>query len=84
MRPTNNSTRNDFDVLELAGHEVTANLGIVRGIGQYRRESVNRMLEHAAEKGAGRSGGRRYDATELMQCVTEVLCYGTAVKIKTT
>jgi uncharacterized protein YbjQ (UPF0145 family) len=40
------------------------------------------MLQHAAEKGADAVVGVRYDATELMQGVTEVLCYGTAVQVK--
>jgi uncharacterized protein YbjQ (UPF0145 family) len=39
------------------------------------------MLEHAAELGANAVVGVRYDATEVMQGVTEVLCYGTAVTV---
>ncbi len=37
------------------------------------------MLKHAQEIGANGVIGVRYDATEIMQGVTEVLCYGTAV-----
>jgi uncharacterized protein YbjQ (UPF0145 family) len=37
------------------------------------------MLEHAAELGANAVIGVRYDATEIMSGVTEVLAYGTAV-----
>ena len=37
------------------------------------------MLQHAAELGANAVVGARYDATEIMQGVTEVLAYGTAV-----
>ena len=37
------------------------------------------MLEHAAEMGANAVVGVRYDATEVMAGVNEVLCYGTAV-----
>lgn len=37
------------------------------------------MLQHAKEIGANGVIGIRYDATEIMQGVTEVLCYGTAV-----
>ena len=37
------------------------------------------MLQHAAELGANAVIGVRYDATEIMQGVTEVLAYGTAV-----
>ena len=89
---------------ELAGFEVTANLGIVRGIvvrsrsvfgtigaglqtlvggdisifsnlcEKTREDSFERMLVHAAERGAGAVVGVRYDANELMDGVTEVLC----------
>ena len=99
-------------VFELAGFELTGNLGIVRGIvvrsrsvfgtigaslqtmvggdislftnlcEKTREDAFDRMLQHAAEKGADAVVGVRYDATELMQGVTEVLCYGTAVKVK--
>ena len=37
------------------------------------------MLAHARDIGANAVVGVRYDATEVMQGVTEVLCYGTAV-----
>jgi len=37
------------------------------------------MIKHANEKGANAIIGIRYDTTELLQGVTEVLCYGTAV-----
>jgi uncharacterized protein YbjQ (UPF0145 family) len=40
------------------------------------------MLVHAEELGANAVIGVRYDAGELMQGVTEVLCYGTAVVIE--
>jgi len=39
------------------------------------------MLEHAAAVGANAVVGVRYDATEVMNGVTEVLCYGTAVVV---
>jgi uncharacterized protein YbjQ (UPF0145 family) len=44
-----------------------------------RGEAFDMMLEHAGELGANAVIGVRYDATEIMQGVTEVLCYGTAV-----
>ncbi|HVY94144.1 MAG TPA: YbjQ family protein [Bryobacteraceae bacterium] len=47
-----------------------------------REDAFDRMLRHAAEKGADAVLGVRYDATELMQGVSEVLCYGTAVKVR--
>jgi uncharacterized protein YbjQ (UPF0145 family) len=46
-----------------------------------RNEAFDMMLEHAREIGANAVVGVRYDATELMQGVTEVLCYGTAVVV---
>jgi hypothetical protein len=39
-------------------------------------------LQHAAELGANAVVGARYDATEVMQGVTEVLAYGTAVFVE--
>jgi uncharacterized protein YbjQ (UPF0145 family) len=44
-----------------------------------REEAFDMMVAHAAEAGANAILGVRYDATELMGGVTEVLCYGTAV-----
>jgi len=46
-----------------------------------RAESFEMMLKHAEEVGANAVIGVRYDATELMQGVSEVLCYGTAVVV---
>jgi uncharacterized protein YbjQ (UPF0145 family) len=40
------------------------------------------MLEHARALGANAVIGLRYDATEIMDGVTEVLCYGTAVFVE--
>jgi uncharacterized protein YbjQ (UPF0145 family) len=39
------------------------------------------MVQHAAERDADAVIGMRYDATEFAQGVTEVLAYGTAVKL---
>jgi uncharacterized protein YbjQ (UPF0145 family) len=47
-----------------------------------REEAFEMMLRHASEMGANAVIGVRYDATELMQGVTEVLCYGTAVTVQ--
>ena len=44
-----------------------------------RFESFNLMLEHAEKLGANAIIGIRYDTTEIMSGVSEVLCYGTAV-----
>lgn len=46
-----------------------------------RSEAFDMMLKHAEEVGANAVIGIRYDATEVMQGVSEVLCYGTAVVI---
>ena len=40
------------------------------------------MLQHAGQLGANAVVGVRYDATEIMQGVTEVLAYGTAVVVE--
>jgi uncharacterized protein YbjQ (UPF0145 family) len=47
-----------------------------------RAEAFDLMLQHAAELGANAVVGARYDATEIMQGVTEVLAYGTAVFVE--
>lgn len=47
-----------------------------------REQSFERMCEHAAEMGANAIIGTRYDATEIMNGVTEVLAYGTAVIVE--
>ncbi len=47
-----------------------------------RSDSYDLMLQHAAQLGANAVVGVRYDATEIMQGVTEVLCYGTAVVVE--
>lgn len=47
-----------------------------------REEAFNILLVHAEEVGANAVIGVRYDAGELMQGVTEVLCYGTAVQVE--
>ncbi|HEX8246796.1 MAG TPA: YbjQ family protein [Pyrinomonadaceae bacterium] len=46
-----------------------------------RLEAFNRMLKQAHEIGADAVIGMRYDATEFSQSATEVLAYGTAVKL---
>jgi uncharacterized protein YbjQ (UPF0145 family) len=47
-----------------------------------RAEAFDLMLRHAAELGGNAVVGARYDATEIMQAVTEVLAYGTAVFVE--
>ena len=47
-----------------------------------RADAFDLMLQHAAELGGNAVVGARYDATEIMQGVTEVLAYGTAVFVE--
>jgi uncharacterized protein YbjQ (UPF0145 family) len=98
--------------LEIPGHRVVGNLGLVRGIvvrsrsvvGTFgaslqtliggditlftslcertREDAFERMLVHAAERGANAVIAMRYDANEIMSGVTEVLAYGTAVVVE--
>jgi len=98
--------------LELPGHRITRNIGLVRGITvrsrsiignffgglqtilggnitiytelceQARQETYRDMVQHARLLGANAIIAVRYDATELMSGLTEVLCYGTAVVVE--
>lgn len=95
--------------LELPGHRIVRNLGVVRGVTvrsrsvfgtiggalqtlvggnislftelceKTRQEAFDIMLAHAAQHGANAVISMRYDANEVMDGVTEVLAYGTAV-----
>lgn len=47
-----------------------------------REESFELMVHHAEEVGANAVIGMRYDTTDVLQGVSEVLCYGTAVVIE--
>ena len=49
---------------------------------QTREESLDLMMQHALEHGANAVVGVRYDANEVMQGVTEVLAYGSAVIVE--
>ena len=46
-----------------------------------RTDSYELMIQHAQQVGANGIIGVHYDATEISQGVTEVLCYGTAVYV---
>jgi len=46
-----------------------------------REEAFERMVRHAEQIGADAVIGMRYDATEFLTGATEVLAYGTAVKL---
>jgi uncharacterized protein YbjQ (UPF0145 family) len=47
-----------------------------------REDAYELMMQHAAERGANAVLSMRYDTTEVMQGVTEVLAYGTAVQVE--
>jgi len=49
---------------------------------QTREQALDVMMEHAAQHGANAVVGVRYDANEVMQGVTEVIAYGTAVQVE--
>jgi uncharacterized protein YbjQ (UPF0145 family) len=47
-----------------------------------RADAFDILLAHAQRRGANAVVGVRYDATEIMSGVTEVICYGTAVVVE--
>ena len=47
-----------------------------------RDDAFKLMLQHASERGANAVIAMRYDAAEVASGVTEVLCYGTAVRVR--
>jgi uncharacterized protein YbjQ (UPF0145 family) len=49
---------------------------------QTRGDAFELMIQHASDLGANAIVGVHYDATEIMNGVTEVLAYGTAVEVE--
>lgn len=47
-----------------------------------RADAYEQLLKHAEDLGANAIIGVKYDATDIAQGITEVLCYGTAVVVK--
>ncbi len=47
-----------------------------------RQEAYQHMIEHAQQAGANAIIAMRYDANEIMEGITEVLAYGTAVTVE--
>jgi uncharacterized protein YbjQ (UPF0145 family) len=47
-----------------------------------RQEALDHLVEHATAAGANAIIGMRYDANEIMEGITEVLAYGTAVVVE--
>jgi hypothetical protein len=79
--PTTSLARFDDSLVtttfELPGFRITRNLGVVRGITVRSRSIVGNF-----QLGANAIIGMRYDATDVMTGLTEVLCYGTAVVVE--
>ena len=46
-----------------------------------RQQALDHLIEHATAAGANAIIGMRYDANEIMEGITEVLAYGTAVVV---
>jgi uncharacterized protein YbjQ (UPF0145 family) len=74
----------------IEGYRIVQNKGVVRGnitlftdlCERTRADAFGQMIAHAEQLGANAVIGIRYDATEILNGVTEVLCYGTAVVIE--
>jgi uncharacterized protein YbjQ (UPF0145 family) len=47
-----------------------------------RQEAYDLLVQHAREVGANAILAMRYDANEIMEGITEVLAYGTAVRVE--
>jgi uncharacterized protein YbjQ (UPF0145 family) len=47
-----------------------------------RQEAYEHLVTHAEQAGANAIIGMRYDANEIMEGITEVLAYGTAVQVE--
>jgi len=63
---------------QLGGGEITLLTDLCE---QARAQAFGIAIDHARSLGANALIAIRYDATEIMQGVTEVLCYGTAVRV---
>ena len=59
------------------------NLSIYTELAEHaRQEALDHLVEHATAAGANAIVGMRYDANEIMEGITEVLAYGTAVVVE--
>jgi uncharacterized protein YbjQ (UPF0145 family) len=59
------------------------NLSIYTELAEHaRQEAYELMVDHARRAGADAVLAMRYDATDIMDGITEVLCYGTAGKVE--
>lgn len=60
------------------------NIGVFTSLAERaRQQAFDTMLHHAHEAGADAVVAVRYESNEMMAGVTEVLCYGTAVRVET-
>lgn len=50
-------------------------------VNEARKQSVERLIEHAKELGANAVLGVRFDSCDVAENVAEVMAYGTAVKV---
>ena len=59
------------------------NLSIYTELAEHaRQEAYDLMVAHGQRAGADAIIGMRYDANDIMDGITEVLCYGTAVRVE--
>ena len=59
------------------------NLSIYTDLAEHaRQEAYDLLVQHATQAGANAVIAMRYDANEIMEGITEVLAYGTAVKVE--
>ena len=59
------------------------NLSIYTDLAEHaRQEAYDLLVQHATQAGADAVIAMRYDANEIMEGITEVLAYGTAVKVE--
>ncbi len=75
-------SRSIFGTIEWTGNCSGGNITLLTTLRKTRAEAFDLMLQHASELGGNAVVGARYDATEIMQGVTEVLAYGTAVVVE--
>src|SRR3954470_21169122 len=63
---------------QLGGGEITLLTDLCE---QARAQAFSIAIDHARSLGANALVAVRYDATEIMSGVSEVLCYGTALRV---
>lgn len=63
----------------LVGGEIKGYSDLMR---EARDEALQRMIEEAEKLGANAIVGMRYQTSQIMQTASEVIAYGTAVKIQ--